>query len=182
MFELVPVRTIVGKLLEAYVGLFIKPFEQNLERALTAAATSVALAIILPVFILGALANRPVQEIGVQKIGANSLVIILIWVVATVVITKPEKTLLTLTLARNLSLVSSWIAVTVVAIIAVKLWFHEPMDLPKRLVIAYLALSMLFIVHTWFNLRPPRRQPPVKTLCMMACLLLSMGVLIWKVM
>ena len=169
MFKLDAVRKFVRNLLKAFLGLLTQPLEQDLNDALRAAANSVALAIILPASGLVFLADRPALVIG-----ANSFVLILVWMAVTAIVTKTEQR--SLTLARNLSLVSFWIAVTLVFVMTVELFFPDRWELPIRLLSVWAALLLAIPVHTLRNL--PLRQ----ALPMTAFLWLSMGVLTWRVM
>ena len=166
MFKLKSVGKYVRAILNAFAGLLTKPLEQDLNDSLTAAATSVALAVILPISGLVFLAERPPLEIG-----GCSIVLILVWMVVTTVATKADQT--SLTLARNLSLVSFWITVSLVFVMAVEVLITSRWCQTIRFLIVLFLLILAIPLHTLRNL--PRRQ----ALAMTGCLWLSMGVLTW---
>ena len=78
-------------------------------------------------------------------------------------------------IAQNLSVVSFWIAVTLVFIFAAELVFTDPLDRAIRLLGVLILLPVLVLVHMLRNL------PWVAALLMTVLLWLSMGALAWSV-
>ena len=109
-----------------------------------------------------------------SEIGRNAFVLVIFWMAVTAVIAKPEQRLLTL--ARNLSVVSFWIAVTLAFVMAADLILNDPFDLPPRLLSVGLLLIFAIPLHT-FRILPPRQALP-----MTVALWVSMGILAWRVM
>ena len=131
-------REAVQGVLNAFLGVFTQPFEQDLGASVKAAATSISLAGLLAVLV----------DTGRQtalEFGRSSLVLVLIWMAVTAVVGKVDRR--RLTIARNLSVVSFWIAVTLVLVIAVGLVFPDPLDRAIRLASVWGALLVLVLVY-----------------------------------
>lgn len=132
--------------LSAFAGLFTQPLEQDLHGALKSAAVSIALASLPGLAFLVNHGSRPALEIG-----GFSLVLVLVWMAMTAVLSKAERR--QLTIARNISLISFWIAVTLVFVFAMELVFGDPLDRAIRL-LSVLGLLLVFVpVHMFRNLR-----------------------------
>ncbi len=104
-------RNAIQEVLNAFLGLFTQPFEQDLEAASKAAATAITLAA-LPA--LGLLFNGGIRVS--REFVVSSFLLALVWVLLTAVFAKQDKKLV---IARNLSVLSFWIAATLVAVIGV---------------------------------------------------------------
>ena len=135
----------VEAILSAFLGLFTRPFEQDIKASVTAAATSISLAGLEGwVFLV----NGGIRT--ALDIGGASLVLILVWMAVTAIVTKVEHR--ALTLARNLSVVSFWIAATLVFVLAVGFARPDPLDRAIRL-LGVLGVLLVFVpVHMFRNL------------------------------
>ncbi|MCY3569096.1 MAG: hypothetical protein OXH38_10745 [Chloroflexi bacterium] len=139
-----PNHKAVEEVLNAFLGLFTRPFEQDLRASSKAATTAIVLAA-LPGF--GLLFNgrtRPMEELVFP-----SLVLVLVWMLLTAVFTKKDKGL---TVARNLSVLSFWIAATLVVIFCVDIFRPDPFDGAVRFMLAAGVLFVLVPVHMLRNL------------------------------
>lgn len=159
----------IQEVLSAFAGLFTQPFEQELNAALKSAATSIVLASLPGLRILANHGGGPALEIG-----GDSLVLILCWMALTAVFSKAESK--GLTIARNLSVVSFWIAVTLVLALAAELVFTDPLDRAMRLISICALLLVLVPLHVFRNSRLPR----LTALLMTLLLLLSTGALTYR--
>ena len=156
----------VQGVLNAFLGLFTQPFEQDLKTSTTAAATAISLAGLEGLAFLVNGGARTALEIG-----GFSLVLVLLWMAVTAVVTRIERR--PLTLARNLSVVSFWIAVTLVFVLAVGLVNSDPLARAIRLAIVLSALLVFVPVHMFRNL------PLGAALWMTFALWFSTGALAW---
>ena len=84
-------------------------------------------------------------------IGGFSLVLVLVWAAAPAIFGKPERK--KLAIARNLRVVSFWIAVTLVFVISVEFVFSNPLDRAIRLLAVLGALVAFVPVHMFRNFR-----------------------------
>lgn len=155
----------VRTLLEAFLGVFTQPFEQSLRDSLTAAATAITLAG------LESLAFLPHGASRTPTIVSSSLLVVLVWMAITAVISNRER--IALTMARNLSVVSFWIAVTLVLVLAVGYIRADAHDSAIRFLVVTCVLFVLVPVHVFRNL-PLRSAMP-----MTVALLLSTVTLAW---
>ena len=135
----------VQAVLNAFLGLFTQPFEQDLKASVTAAATSISLAGLEGLALLVNGGSRTALDIG-----GPSLALVLVWMAVTAVVTGVEHR--GLTIARNLSVVSFWIAATLVFVFAVELVFPNPLDRAIRLLSVSGVLLVLVPVHMIRNL------------------------------
>ena len=159
----------VRAVLNAFLGLFTQPFDQDLKASVTAAATSISLAGLEGLVLLVDGETRTALDIS-----GPSLVLVLVWMAVTAGVTKVK--LRGLTIARNLSVVSFWIAATLVFVFAAELVFPDPLDRAIRLLSVSVVLLVLVPVHMIRNL-------PVGTaLRMTLALWVSMGALAWRVL
>ena len=158
----------VRAVLNAFLGLFTQPFDQDLKASVTAAATSISLAGLEGLTLLADPGSRTALEIG-----RSSLVLILLWMAVTAIVSKAARR--GLAIARNLSVVSFWIAVTLVFVFAVQLVFPDPLDRAIRLLSVSGVLLVLVPVHMVRNL------PGGSALRMTLALWLSTGALAWRV-
>ena len=158
----------VREILNAFIGLFTQPFDQDLKASVTAAVTAITLAGLPGLGLIGNGGGRAAIEIG----GA-SLVLVLVWMAVTGVTSEPEHRILKI--ARNLSVVSFWIAATLVFIWAAELLFPDVLDRAIRLVSVCIVLLVLVPVHMFRNLRSGR------WLRLTLVLWISTGTLAWLV-
>ena len=139
----------VQSVLKAFVDLFTQPFDQDLRSSVKGAATSICLTVILTEQETSLLMGGEVRS--ALEIGGFSMVLILIWMVISTIFWPAENR--QLVIARNLSVVSFWIAVTLVVVMAVKFVFTEPFDSAIRLISCCIVLLVLVPIHMFRNLR-----------------------------
>ncbi len=135
-------------ILKAFVSLFTQPFDQDLQSSVKGAATSIGLTVILTHQETSFLMGGEVES--ALEIGGFSMMLILVWAGISAVFRSDEDR--NLVIARNLSVVSFWIAVTLVVVLAVKFVFTEPFDLAIRLISTCIALLVLVPIHMFRNL------------------------------
>ena len=152
--------------LNAFLGLFTQPFEQDLKASVTAAATSISLAGLESLALVVKGGGSTALEIS-----GSSLVLVLVWMAVTAVVTDTEHR--RLILARNLSVLSFWIAVTLIFVIAVALFFPNSLARAIRLGCVWVSLLVLVPVHMFRNL------PFGAALRMTLVLWFSTGTLAW---
>ena len=163
-----PRTKVVQEILNAFLGLFTQPFEQDLRASVTAAATSISLAGIEGLVLLVNVGSRTALNFG----GA-SLVLVLVWMAVTAIVTSVDRR--GLTIARNLSVVSFWIAVMLVFVFAAEFVFPDALDRAIRFLSVSVVLLVLIPVHMIRNL------PIGVALRMTLALWFSMGALVWMV-
>ena len=159
----------VRAVLNAFLGLFTQPFDQDLKASVTAAATSISLAGLEGLVLLVDGETRTALDIS-----GPSMALVLVWMAVTAVVTKVE--IKGLTIARNLSVVSFWIAATLVFVFAAELVFPDPLDRAIRLLSVSVALLVLVPVHMIRNL------PVGAALRMTLALWVSTVALAWMVL
>ena len=132
------------EVLNAFFGLFTQPFDQDFTAASKAATTSILLSTLPGLRLLGVGGSRVAGEFA-----ASSLVLFLVLTLLTAVFTKQDRKL---AIARKLSVMSFWIAATLVVIFAVDMICPDPLDEALRLGIATVSLIPLVCVHMFGNL------------------------------
>ena len=142
----------VQAILNAFAGVFTQPFEQNLKDSLKAAAISVTLATILAG--RGLVFSPDLGSSTALEMAGSSLVLVLAWMAVTAIVAKADHR--AVTMARNLSVVSFWIAVTLVLVSVAELLFVDPLDRAIRLVSVLVALLILVPVHMFRNMTSGR--------------------------
>ena len=142
----------VQEILNAFLDLFTQPFEQDVKASVTSAATAIMLA-----FGISSLQflvdTRILQGIG-GDFAAYSFVLIVVWMLLTVISHKQEERMLAI--ARNLSVLSFWIAGTLVVVLLMNVLRPDPLDGALRRVVASITLIPLISTHMFCNL-PFRR-------------------------
>ena len=131
--------------LSAFAGLFTQPFDQDLNAALKSAGMSISLASLPGLAFFANHGSRTALEIA-----GFTLVLVLMWMAMTAILTKAEHR--KLTIARNLSVISFWIAVTLVLVFAMELVFGNPLDRAIRLLSVLALLLVLVPIHVFRNL------------------------------
>ena len=139
----------VQSVLKAYAGLLTQPFDQDLQSSVKSAGMSIVLSTILTGQEASLLMGGEVEP--ALEIGRFSMVLILVWMAISAIFRSGEER--KLIIARNLSVVSFWIAVTLVVVLAVKFVFPEPFDLAIRLISSCAILLVLVPIHMFRNLR-----------------------------
>lgn len=138
----------IQALLNAFAGVFTQPFELDLKDSVRAAAVSITLATLLAgqglVFSPNLGNSTPLEMAG------SSLVLVLAWMAVTAIVVKADRR--RVTMARNLSVVSFWIAVTLVLISITELLYSDPLDRAIRLMIVWVSLLIFVPLHTFRNM------------------------------
>lgn len=159
----------VQRILNAFLGLLTQPLGQNLGDSVRAATMAIVLAAGLQAWI----SSSSSGGYGAQDTAVSSLVLVLVWMATTAVVSGIDRR--RLTMARNLSLLSFWIAVALVFILAAKTSFRESSDLLKPVGTVSVALLVLVPVHLL------RSLPFGLALRMTVALWFSMAFLVWRV-
>ena len=161
----------VRKALEAFATLFTQSIEQqDLSTSLRSAAVAICLVTIEGFTFLIWEGVRPAVEI----IGI-SLLVVLVWMAVTSIVARPEHR--KLDLARNLSLISFWIAATLVLVCLAASIFPDPLDTGIRRLSAIVLIAPLVPVHLFRNMR----SRPAALWWMIPALWTTMGYLAWHV-
>ena len=140
-----PRHEVIQEVLDAFLGLFTQPFEQDLKASVEAAATAILLA--------GLAGSALLVNGGIRAVGefvGSSFVLVLVWMLLTATMTKKERR--NLMIARNLSVLSFWVAATLVLVFAVELVRPDPLDGAIRRGIVAVVLLLLVPMHMRFNL------------------------------
>lgn len=130
----------IQEVLNAFLALFTQPLEQDLRASTRAAVVAISLAGLEGMALWGADSGASALEFG-----GSALVIVLIWMTVTAVFSKAECRMLAL--ARNLSVLSFWIAATLAFVLAVVVLFPNPMDGDIRIWTCGALLLVLVPVH-----------------------------------
>ena len=130
--------------MRAFLGVLTHPLEQDLQESLKAAAVSVSL-----VGLCGGVAAGESRH-AIADIGGPSLVLVLLWMVGAAVFPKPERR--KLAIARSLSVVAFWIAVTMVFVLAAEALIPDSLDRAMRFVAVLFALVISVPVHMFRSL------------------------------
>ena len=138
----------VQSILNAFVGVFTQPFEQDLNDSVRAAAVSISLATLLAA--QGFLFSPELGSGTAVEMAGSSLVLVLAWMAITAIVAKADRR--AVMLARNLSVVSFWIAVTLVLVSVAELLFPDPLDRAIRLGSVWVALLILVPLHMFRNM------------------------------
>ncbi len=159
-------QTRVLEVLKAFAAMFTQPLEQqDLPTSLRAAGVAITLAASEGFVVLGWQGAA-----AVRTVPAASLVIVLAWMTGTGILSRaPDKQV---PLARNLSLVSFWIAATLVFVI-VAYWLFPGLQHAKRFAVVSLLLFVAVPVQAWGIMSLRRATWAVPALW------LSMGALAW---
>ena len=130
--------------LNAFVGLFTQPFEQDLKSSMKAASIAILLATLPGLQFLFNGGHRAAMEFA-----SHSFVLVIVWVLLISIFTKQDKKLV---IARNVSVLSFWIAAVLVVILAVNLLLTDPLDRAVRRLIAVSLLLLFIFAHMKLNL------------------------------
>ena len=142
----------IKEILNAFLDLFTQPFEQDVKASLTSAVTAITL--VFGITGLQFLVNtRILQGIG-GEFAAYGFVLIVFWMLLTAISHKQEDRMSAI--ARNLSVLSLWIAGTLVVVLLVNVLRPDPLEGALRRVIASIILIPLISIHMFCNL-PFRR-------------------------
>ena len=131
----------VQKTLDAFASLFTQKIDQqDLPTSLKAATTAIGLCT-LPGYGI---------RYGVRSGGdivTTSLVVVLVWMMGTSIVSRGA-------MARNISLVSFWIAATLVIVFLADILFPAPLERGIRFLITACLVFVLIPTHLWRIVRP----------------------------
>ena len=131
-------------ILQSFFGLVTRPLEQTPEESVTGAVTAIGLGEML----------AAVSRADMVQSAVGSLALVLIWMVVSAVFASPDRR--QQVVARNIGMISFWIAVTLALILAAeRLVFLDQRDSGLRLEFVYVSLLILVPVYTYRNLRAP---------------------------
>ena len=155
----------IQAVLEAFVRVLAQPLDQDLEDSVRAATTSIILVSVL------AGATALYKDATVRDTIGTSLVLVLVWMAVTAIVAKAEQKVLAI--ARSLTVVSFWIAATLVFVLASEA-VAGPFALTVRFAGVSFALLILVPVHMF------RSLPVGAALYMTLSLWISTGFLAWN--
>lgn len=158
----------IQEVLNAFLAVFTQPLEQGVEASVKAAAMSIALAAMEGMVLLATDGGASVLEFS-----RSALVLVLVWMAVTSAASNVQNR--TLLLARNLSVLSFWIAATMALIFAVDLLFPNDLDRDVRIWLCFGALVVLVPIHLI------RSRYGLASVWMTLALWLSTGILAYRV-
>lgn len=130
----------IQEVLNAFLAIFTQPLEQGVEASARAAAMSITLAGMEGLVLLATNGSASALEFS-----RSALVLVLVWITVTSVASNAGNR--KLMLARNLSVISFWIAATMALIFAVELLFPNDLDRDLRIWLCIGALLVLVPFH-----------------------------------
>lgn len=136
-----PWREHIQAVLLSFFRLLTQPFEQSPEDSVKGAVTAIALGE----------AFAAVGETDILDSAASSLTLVAIWMVVSAVVAKPDRR--KLEVARNIGVISFWIAATLALVLFAEQLFDSPMDRAPRLEFVWTGLFVLVPVHMFRSLR-----------------------------
>ena len=136
------------EILNAFLGLFTQPFEQSLEASVRFTVTAILL--VFGISGLQSLFDFRFLPVIEGEFAAYSLVLVVVWMLLTSILHKSEDR--SLALARNLSILSFWIAGMLVVVLLVNILFPNPLYGALRRLIASTILILLIFIHMLRNL------------------------------
>ena len=155
----------IQAVLQAFLDLLTQPFEQDPQDALKAAAASIALVAAAG----GTIAAG--SEDTIQGIGGPSLALVLVWMAVTAVVARPDRK--HHAIARNLGLVSLWIAATLVFFLGAGVVVPDREAYARRFGVVAIMLLVLVPVHM------VRSLPVATAMGMTLALWVTTGLLAW---
>lgn len=138
-----PWREHVQSVLLSFFRLLTQPFEQTPEDSVKGAVTAIALGE----------AFAAIGETDMLGAARGSLSLVAVWMVVSAVVTEPERR--RLEVARNIGVISFWIAATLALALLAELFYSSPMDRAPRLEFVWAGLLLLVPIHMFRNLRVP---------------------------
>ena len=161
----------IRDLLAAFAALFTQPIDQqDLQTSLRSAEVSIGL-VALGGFI--SLIQNGVRSAG--EIVGVSLLAVLLWMLGTSVVVRGECR--KLVMAQNLSLLSFWIAATLVLVSLAVMLYPDPLDRGIRFLITAALIGVLVPVHLLRSMR----SRPAAFWWMIPALWITMDFLAWHV-
>lgn len=129
----------IGGVLNAFVALVTQPFEQEIGASVRAAALAISLGGLEGMVFLARNGIPSALEFGV-----SALVLVLVWIIVTAILANRNRVS---AIARNLSILSFWIAATMVFVIAMELIFHDTDTEGIRFYSCIAVLLVLVPIH-----------------------------------
>lgn len=160
----------VENVLNAFLGLFTRPFDQDLKASATAAATAISLAILVEGLSLSFSGEHGWSR--ALEMGQDNLVLVLGWITLTAAATRREHR--KLAIARNLGVVSFWIAATFVFVLVAESLFPDELERTRPALTVTVLLAVFVPVHVF------RSLPFNAAVGMTIALWFSSGFLVWK--
>lgn len=136
-----PWRSEIQAVLQAFFGLLTQPFEQSPSDAVKGAATAIAL-------------SETFAAVGENDILHNttiSVVLVIIWMVVSAVCASADRR--KLQIARNIGVISFWIAATSALILAADQFYANPFERGPRVEFVWGGLFFLVPAHMFRSLR-----------------------------
>lgn len=126
-----------------FIGLFTQPFDQSLKASSRWAGAAILLVIgISGLQLLFDYRFLPVKE---GEFAAYSFVLVIAWILMTSILHKDEGR--KLAIARNLSVLSFWIAGVLVVVLLANSLYPDPLDGALRRLVSSLILIVLISIH-----------------------------------
>ncbi len=135
-----PLLSEIPKLLQAFLGLITRPFRQSLEDSVRGAGTAITLAATF----------TAIGDATLRDAAAPSLTLVLVWMAVTAVVAKADDR--NLKIARNLGVISFWIATTSAFIMAAG-QIYDSYDRAPRFYFVAAWLTVLVPIHMFRNLQ-----------------------------
>jgi len=135
-----PLLAEIPKLLQAFLGLLTQPFEQSPADSLRGVGTSITLA--------GTFAG--IGQGSVVEATPPSLTLVLVWMAVSAAVVRADRR--KLEIARNVSVISFWVAVTSAFILAAEQVYPDPFDRGPRFYFVAGWLLILVPVHMFRSL------------------------------
>lgn len=129
----------IEEVLDAFLTVFTQPLEQEVGAAVRAAAVSIVLVGLGGTLIFAADGGALALDLS-----SSALVLVLFWIVVTSIVSVKHRARM---LARNLSVLSFWIAATVALVLSVNLLFPRDLDRDIRFWSCVGALMVLVPFH-----------------------------------
>lgn len=145
-----------------FLGLFTQPFEQSLEASVRCAVTAILL--VFGISGLQLLFDFTFLPVKGGEFAAYSLVLVIIWMLITSILPKAEDR--KLAIARNLSVLSFWIAGVLVAVLLANSLYPDPLGGALRRLIASGFLILSIFIHMFRNGRSWRALKMTFFLCL----------------
>ena len=140
-------RKTIDAILRAFLGVLTQPFQTDLREASTAAATAISLYLVV-----AGLDSSGVLDTDMRgSASLAALALVLVWMAGTAIFSRSGHA--RLAMARNLSVVAFWMAVTLVLGLVGQLVVSSGERTPLPVVVAIsVSLVFLILVHMCRNL------------------------------
>ena len=136
-----PLLAPIQPLLQSFFGLLTQPFEQSPTDAVKGAAVGIGLSVVL----------AAIGENDIRSTATNSLVLVIIWMLGSAVLATAD--LRTLHIARNVGVISFWIAGTSALVLLAEQVYSDPISRVSRMEVVLFGLAVLVPVHMLRSVR-----------------------------